>query len=123
MTEYEFEIDGQKYFGNPVLEVGRLQKALAESQAREAKLREEVKEFMKMCDWPKDCMAREAQRGYVCALLGYELDDTALKEIIQQAKRETLLEAADNVFLDHGAGLDNYFGIKAQLRRMAGEAE
>jgi hypothetical protein len=40
MTEYEFEIDGQKYFGNPVLEVGRLQKELAASQAREAKLRQ-----------------------------------------------------------------------------------
>jgi hypothetical protein len=89
---------------------------LRASQAREAKLQEEAKEFMKMCDWPKDSTARELKRGYVCALLNYELDDTALKEAIKQAKREALLEAADA--MEAGA-FDTPFG----LRRMAGEME
>ena len=51
------------------------------------------------------------------------LDDDNVIEFAKSIQREALLEAADNVFLDHGDGLDNYFGIKAQLRRMAGEAE
>jgi hypothetical protein len=106
-----------------------LMNELRASQAREAKLREEVKEFMKMCDWPKDCMAREAQRGYVCALLGYELDDTALKEAIKQAKREALMEAANIIPRAVGQpGNDWGEGYTAAtkdaskgLRRMAGE--
>jgi hypothetical protein len=152
LTEYEFEIDGQKYFGNPVLEVGRLQKELeklidennlvktgfnvvdrqlAESQAREARLREAlefIKESMSVVD------------SYECAwkALAFPIDDTALKEAIKQAKqevidkyekdvriksfkaakREALLEAADKCDEDY-----RYKVLSKHLRRMAGELE
>jgi hypothetical protein len=98
---------------------------LAEGQAREAKLREALNSIVEVT-----CIEHQDGCATIIAAdippsakeaLTMPSDDTALKEVILEAKREALLEAADNVFLDHSVGLDNYFGIKAQLRSMAEE--
>jgi hypothetical protein len=78
---------------------------LAEGQAREAKLREGL-------SYAASCLRTD---GYdpIDKVLAMPTDDTALKEVIKQAKREALLEAAEAEWWDKD--------IRVELRRMAGE--
>ena len=69
-------------------------KLLAESQAREAKLREALDIAMVGGDY------LPVERAQLERVLTIPADDTALKEAIKQAKREALLEAAEAVIKD-----------------------
>lgn len=85
-------------------------KALAECQAREAKLLDDI-------DRRLECAGITIYSGRP------QRDDTALKEAIKQAKREALLEAAEAVVNDaQRIGSDWVSGHHADtLRRMAEE--
>ena len=117
--DFVLDITGDKFFGALVEEIERLKELLeeayadadevlrpyvkrledqlAESQAREAKLRRVV-EFV----------AAQASRdpalryNAVVEALAIPADDTALKKAIRQAKREVLLEAANIISLAVG---------------------
>jgi hypothetical protein len=147
MTEYEFEIDGQKYFGNPVLEVGRLQKELAASQAREAKLRKALQTFI---DEHEECTDPDDWTAYMCSCdalhdadnaLTRPTDDSALKEALKVEYRRGYddgflvgaekgrnfseeIKQAKREALMEAADADWWDkDIRAELRRMIGELE
>jgi hypothetical protein len=84
---------------------------LAESQAREAKLRK-VLELAEV--WRTKTLFAMRRDMYEAAI-ALPADDTALKESIKQAKREALLEAAE-WFRRHG-----HLRWVTELRKMAEE--
>lgn len=95
---------------------------LAECQAREAALREALEESYALnSNWSSeaDAYSLEYYSEYRAVIkmgkeaLALPTDDTALKDIIKQAKREALLEAAGAFFKEVSEG---YGGHSAVLR-------